>query len=265
MLVQAGLRSVLGIHGAPTELRTTMADAARDISARVPGDARRAESPRRRVEQANQEAAAATSDTQQRRKPRSALRSRAHAVDDVVGAIGPKLRALRLQRGLSLQQLADRSEVSPAAIHKIERNGMVPTIATLMKIAAALNRPVSFLIDEGTPEGPVALTASGTGRALYTSKSGLTLASITGPYGRFYLAGAVATIEAHASSGQHAMEHPGEELIYLLQGALEVEVDGETFRLRPGDAIHFRTDRAHKWRNPAGRPAKAVWMTQRPT
>ncbi|HEY6378541.1 MAG TPA: cupin domain-containing protein [Candidatus Dormibacteraeota bacterium] len=242
-----------------------MADAAQDISAHRPGDARRAEAPRRRVERPKGQAVAAPSDTPLRRKPRSTGRTGAHAVDDVVGAIGPKLRALRLQRGLSLQQLADRSEVSPAAIHKIERNGMVPTIATLMKIAAALNRPVSFLIDEGAPEGPVALTPSGTGRALYTSKSGLTLASITGPYGRFYLAGAVATIEAHASSGQHAMEHPGEELIYVLQGALEVEVDGETFRLRPGDAIHFRTDRAHKWRNPSVRPAKAVWMTQRPT
>ena len=88
----------------------------------------------------------------------------AHAVDNVVGAIGPKIRELRLQRGLSLQQLADRSGVSPAAIHKIERNGMVPTIATLMKLAVALNRPVSFLIDEATPDGPVALTSTGAGR-----------------------------------------------------------------------------------------------------
>jgi quercetin dioxygenase-like cupin family protein/DNA-binding XRE family transcriptional regulator len=189
----------------------------------------------------------------------------AHAVDNVVGAIGPKIRELRLQRGLSLQQLADRSGVSPAAIHKIERNGMVPTIATLMKLAVALNRPVSFLIDEATPDGPVALTSTGAGRPVFTSKSGLTLTSITGPYGRFYLAGAAATFEPHASSGETPMEHPGEELIYLLQGSLEVHVAGETFRLRPGDAIHFRTDRPHRWRNPSARPARAIWMTQRPT
>jgi quercetin dioxygenase-like cupin family protein/DNA-binding Xre family transcriptional regulator len=188
-----------------------------------------------------------------------------HAVDNVVGAIGPKIRELRAQRGLSLQQLADRAEVSPAAIHKIEHNGMVPTIATLMKLAVALNRPVSFLIDEATPDGPVAFTPTATGRPVFTSKSGLTLTSITGPYGRFYLAGAAATFEPHASSGEAAMEHPGEELIYLLEGALEVEVAGETFRLRSGDAIHFRTDRPHRWRNPGARPARAVWMTQRPT
>ena len=75
------------------------------------------------------------------RKPRAR-----HPVDSVVNAIGPKLRELRLQRGQSLQQLADRSGVSPAAIHKVERSGMVPTIATLMKLSVALNQPVSYLI-----------------------------------------------------------------------------------------------------------------------
>ena len=189
----------------------------------------------------------------------------AHAVDNVVGAIGPKIRELRLQRGLSLQQLADRANVSPAAIHKIERNGMVPTIATLMKLAVALNRPVSYLIDEATPDGPVTFTPAGTGRVVFTSKTGLTLTSITGPYGRFYLAGTSVTFDPGASSGETAMEHPGEEFIYLLQGALEVEVGDQTFRLRPGDAIHFRTDRPHRWRNPSAKRARAVWMTQRPT
>jgi len=194
------------------------------------------------------------------RRPR-----RRHVVDEVVGAIGPKIHELRLQRSLSLQQLAVRSGVSPAAIHKIERNGMVPTIATLMKLAVALNRPVSYLIEEALPEGPVLFTPAGSGRAVFTSRKGLSLTSISGPYGRFYVAGAMAAIEPHASSGDVAMEHPGEELIYLLQGDFEVEVGYETYRLRPGDAIHFRTDRPHRWRNPTAEPATAVWITQRPT
>ncbi len=188
-----------------------------------------------------------------------------HAVDSVVNAIGPKLRELRLQRGQSLQQLAERSGVSPAAIHKVERSGMVPTIATLMKLAVALNQPVSYLIEEAIPEGPVLFIPAGTGRAVYTSRKGLKLSSITGPYGRFYIAGALGVIEPRATSGEVAMEHPGEELIYLLSGAFEVEIDGQTFRLRPGDAVHFRTDRPHRWRNPNAQPAKCIWMTQRPT
>ena len=99
---------------------------------------------------------------------------------------------------------------------------------------------------------------------MFTSHSGIDLASITGPYGRFFLAGASATHRAPAHSGGKAMEHPGEELVLLLEGKLEFEVDGETFSLAAGDSLHFRTDRPHRWRNPGRQPARAVWMALRP-
>jgi transcriptional regulator with XRE-family HTH domain len=183
----------------------------------------------------------------------------------IVQSIGPKIRRLRQLKGLSLQQLGERSDISAAAIHKIERNGMVPTITTLMKLAVALNRPLSYFVDEDTnTDSPVVFIGAGERRPVFTSKAGLELNSITGPYGRFFLAGASASIEPQAHSGAKAMEHPGEELVHLLEGKLEFEIDGETFSLSPGDSLHFRTDRPHRWRNPGRRPAKAVWMALRP-
>jgi transcriptional regulator with XRE-family HTH domain len=183
----------------------------------------------------------------------------------IVQSIGPKIRRLRQLKGLSLQQLGERSDISAAAIHKIERNGMVPTITTLMKLAVALNRPLSYFVDEDVnADGPVVFIAADERRPVFTSKAGLELNSISGPYGRFFMAGASATIEPLADSGAKAMEHPGEELVHLLEGALEFEVDGETFRLSPGDSLHFRTDRPHRWRNPGRRGARAVWMALRP-
>ena len=73
----------------------------------------------------------------------------------VVDAIGPKVRDLRQQAGLSLQQLARRAEVSAASMHKVERGDMVPTITTLLKLAAALERPIGHFVDDRVPE-PVA-------------------------------------------------------------------------------------------------------------
>jgi len=183
----------------------------------------------------------------------------------IVQSIGPKIRRLRQLKGLSLQQLGERSDISAAAIHKIERNGMVPTITTLMKLAVALNRPLSYFVDEDTiVDSPVVFIRADERRPVFTSKEGLELNSITGPYGRFFMAGASARIEPFAHSGEKAMEHPGEELVHLLDGALEFEVDGETFRLSPGDSLHFRTDRPHRWRNPGRQKARAVWMALRP-
>ncbi|HEV7210528.1 MAG TPA: cupin domain-containing protein [Blastococcus sp.] len=183
----------------------------------------------------------------------------------IVSGIGPKLRTLRKQAGLSLQQLANRSDVSAAAIHKIEQSGMVPTITTLLKLSGALGRPVAFFVDEDGPTAdPTVLVRDGEQRPILTSHTGIDLAGISGPYGRFYLAGARATVVPGASSGEHAMEHPGEELVYLLEGRLDFVINEQSYCLRPGDSLHFRTVQPHFWRNPGTTDAVALWMALRP-
>lgn len=179
-------------------------------------------------------------------------------------AIGMKLRRLRRDRNMSLQQLAERSGVSAAAIHKIERNDMVPTVATLLKLSAALNRPVSYFVEEAVDENkPAVLIRADERRQVYTSKQGIDLKGISGPYGRFFMHGAVAVIEPGADSGPEPMVHPGEELVFLLEGELSFNVDGDVYVLSAGDTLHFRPDRPHLWRNPGDMPARAAWMTLR--
>jgi transcriptional regulator with XRE-family HTH domain len=186
-------------------------------------------------------------------------------VHEIVSSIGPKVRELRIQRGMSLQQLSAQSDVSAAAIHKIERGGMTPTITTLLKIAAAFNRPVSYFVEEQQGENrPVAHVRSDARGSIFTAHQGIDLAGISGPYGRFFLAGAVATVQPGANSGDKPMEHPGEELILVLDGAFELDVDGQHFVLDQGDSLHFRTDRPHRWHNATGKPITAVWLALRP-
>ena len=75
--------------------------------------------------------------------------------------------------------------MSAAAIHKIEQSGMTPTITTLLKVAGALGRPVSYFVDEEEPSDPTAYTRTAS-RADLTSHTGIDLAGITGAYGRFF-------------------------------------------------------------------------------
>lgn len=192
----------------------------------------------------------------------AASKDLASPIDQVISGIGSKLRQLRRQKNLSLQQLADRSNVSPAAIHKIERNGMVPTVATLMKLAAALNRPVSYFVEETSGE-PCALVRAGERKGVFTSKSGLDLQGISGPYGPFFMAGAVATMEPGADSGPQPMEHPGEELVFMLEGTIRFVIDGDEHCVGAGDALHWRTDRPHSWSNPTSHPARCLWFALR--
>jgi transcriptional regulator with XRE-family HTH domain len=190
------------------------------------------------------------------------------ATDDlerIVGSIGLKVFSLRKRMGLSLQQLGERSDVSAAAIHKIEQGGMVPTITTLLKMANALGRPVSYFVEEDVGQNDVAvLTTSNEERPVFTSHKGISLNSISGPYGRFLLAGARATVIPDASSGPKPMQHPGEELVYVMSGVLEFTVTGQHYRVEVGSSLHFRGDQPHTWRNPGSIDARAIWMALPP-
>jgi transcriptional regulator with XRE-family HTH domain len=198
-------------------------------------------------------------------QPKSRADGAAGDLQRIVGSIGLKVFSLRKRMGLSLQQLGERSDVSAAAIHKIEQGGMVPTITTLLKIAGALGRPVSYFVEEDIGRDDVAvLTPLAEDRPVYTSHKGIALSSISGPYGRFLLAGARATVAPGATSGRKPMQHPGEELVHVTDGQLEFTVTGQLYRVEVGSTLHFRGDQPHTWCNPGATEAHAVWMALRP-
>jgi transcriptional regulator with XRE-family HTH domain len=181
----------------------------------------------------------------------------------VVSAIGPKIKALRAEDGLSLQAVATRADVSAATIHKIEQGDMVPTITTLLKIAAALQRPIAYFVEEQEHTPPTALIRPDERPDIYTSHSGIHLAGISGPYDEFLMAGAVATVQPHANSGSKPMSHGGEELVHIVSGSLEFTINGKLYALEPGDSLHFRTYQPHSWRNPGETVTTAIWMALR--
>jgi quercetin dioxygenase-like cupin family protein/DNA-binding Xre family transcriptional regulator len=185
-------------------------------------------------------------------------------VEGIVSSIGPKLKKLRQEQRLSLQQRASKAEVSAAAIHKIERNDMVPTITTLLKIATALDHPVTYFVeqDEGPPE-PVAFTPKSGRPAVFTPHEGLALAGVSGPYSPFRSAAAVATVEPGANSGSKPLIHAGEELVFSLEGTITFEIDGTNYEVGPGDALHFMGDQPHHWANEGSKPARAIWIALR--
>ena len=152
-------------------------------------------------------------------------------IERKVSGLGAKVAAERAERGWSLAQLAQRAGISPAAVHKIEKSGMTPTIASLMKIAAALGRSVSFFVEESASQDVNVIRGDERAK-VYTSKQGLELRNLSGRYGPFLIHGADAFVEPHASSGPEPMSHPGEELVIVHDGAMVFTVDGARIRTR---------------------------------
>jgi transcriptional regulator with XRE-family HTH domain len=188
--------------------------------------------------------------------------------EPIVGAIGPKVREARQGLGLSLQQLAARSEVSAAAIHKVERGDMVPTITTLLKLSGALGRPIGHFVDDATRPEPVAVHTRAADRPAprpdwAPAARGVAGAAVANPTERLRAAGVVAVVEPGGGSGDTRPLRAGEEVLLVLEGALQVEVAGEHYRVDTGDALHYPTDRPHQWHNAGPGPARAVWFTVR--
>jgi len=183
-------------------------------------------------------------------------------VSAVVSGIGPRLRVLRGRLGLSLQQLADRSDVSPAAIHKVEQGTMVPTLTPLLKLAAALQVPVAHFLDAAdAPATPVSFIPRNQRRVRTSPDGDVVVGSISAESGPFELTASVTEIAAGAQSAEEDRRPAGESLVHVQSGTLELTVGAQTFRLTAGDSLHFRSEENHSWRNPSARATKVVWVS----
>src|SRR5258708_20582414 len=145
--------------------------------------------------------------------------------------------------GGALEQVGEGCDVLEAAVKKNEQGGMVPIITTLLKIAGALGRPVSYFVEDEVGQDEFAvLTPPDEDRQVYTSHEGISLSSISGPYGRFMLAGARATADAGATSGRKPMQHPREELVHVTSGLLGFTLTRPSYQVEAGGTLHVRGD-----------------------
>lgn len=182
--------------------------------------------------------------------------------ESVVDAIGPKVRDLRQRAGLSLQQLARRADVSAAAIHKVERGDMVPTITTLLKLADALERPIGHFVGDDAPTALASVVTAGAGAVAATTDPEVVRTAVTAAPERFRVGGSLVVV-GPGGSGTTEGPHAGEELVHLLEGTLEFDVAGERHSVDAGDTIQFPGDRHTHWRNPGPQPARALWLATR--
>lgn len=177
----------------------------------------------------------------------------------VVRSIGPKLHRLRQQAGLSLQQLARRADVSSAAIHKLEKGDMIPTVTTLLKLAAALDRPIGYFVDGDGEPVPVAHLVRGADRSPLPSLPGTTRAGLTGPPDRFTLQGSIVEIEPGAVLDVRA--RLAEDLLLVLAGAVEVAVGGERYALEHDDSLHVPGGHQLRCHNSGPEIAVLTWVS----
>jgi len=159
--------------------------------------------------------------------------------------IGSQIRRLRLEQRRTQQEIADACGFTKSLLSKIESDKVMPPVATLVKIAAALGAKVSALIEAGNGEDVVRTTASEVNDNCVKTERGYWIY----PYATGHKGKRMQPFLFVARKGEvkeHHLFHEGEEFIYVLQGRMRVQVGKEEHMLKKGDAIYFNSSEEHQ-------------------
>jgi transcriptional regulator with XRE-family HTH domain len=168
----------------------------------------------------------------------------------IADAIGSRVRALREAMDLSLRDLAERSGVSAPMLSQVERGETSPTLAVAGRIAAGLELSLSQLLrlDEG---GHVVVTRSADRRT--RRRSGHTLEELTPALPGQRADVSVHTLAPGAATGapdDPPLHEPGSrETAVVLEGSIDLFVDGERHELGADDSVTFDADLPHHFEN----------------
>ena len=196
----------------------------------------------------------------------TSTRSSKNTVSPAGGGIGPRLRGLRKKKGLSLREVASRTELAASLISTLERTSLGASAASIHKLAAFYDTTITELSAQlNSPRS--------TGKSGIVRADEARIAPMLGPDIRIEQRGhrdaamdcQKWTLQPGAGS-EDAYSHEGEEFIYVLRGLFEIELDGhERHLLYPGDSIYFNSTRTHSWRNPGEEESVLIWVNTPPT
>ncbi|HMJ12119.1 MAG TPA: XRE family transcriptional regulator, partial [Polyangiaceae bacterium] len=175
----------------------------------------------------------------------------------VARRVSDGLRRFRKARGLSLDELAQRSGVSRAALSQIEGARTNPTLAVLWKVAVGLEVPFQVLMGVTEELGPRILRAGET--PPLRSADGRMESRLLSP------GGSAPDLEVYELTflpkAAHRSEPHGQgtnETLIVLTGALRVSISEETYELAAGDTLFFHADVPHVYENRSSHESRCI-------
>ena len=173
------------------------------------------------------------------------------------GEVGPRLRQLREQKGMSARQVADQASLTPAYLSRLENGRVSPTVATLARLVSAMGETMATLFSE--PPGLHETVVRRADRHLMRSRGVLDSQVTPGWATRLEILESL--VEPGEGSSDVLHTHAGEEeCVLVLEGALDLYLGPERFHLEVGDSATFDSRTPHRWRNPSPERSRVLWV-----
>jgi transcriptional regulator with XRE-family HTH domain len=179
-------------------------------------------------------------------------------VSNEVPRIGARVRALRRERGLTIEQIAAATGLTKGFISQLERDRTQPSLSSIARICDALGVRLSHIFErEPAPalvrrhERPQVDSSFATENHLLSSREEERFQAIE------------SEVAPGAGAGDELSSLPGEmEFVYVLEGSLELQVGDEKHVLEQGDAITYPLSKPHTWRNASDTESlRVLWVS----
>ena len=159
--------------------------------------------------------------------------------------IGHRMKELRIQYGLTQQELADRAELTKGFISQLERNQNSPSIGTLLDIIQCLGTtPAEFFTDE-EPEQIVFIEWV----VPNAQKNQMEPVRLT----------------LHAGGRSEVYQpHEGEDFGYVITGNVRIHYAGQNQTVHAGESFYFKAGKKHYLENTGSKDAVIIWVTTPP-
>jgi transcriptional regulator with XRE-family HTH domain len=171
--------------------------------------------------------------------------------------VGAELRRVRVERGLTLTHVAGASGLTKGYVSQLERDRVAPSLGSLARICDVLGVRIGDVI-EASVGSPVHRGE----RQQLGSVDGPSLHFLLSPRGERRFQAIESRIPPGCAAGAAPAEIGGSlDFVYVVSGALELDLSGDKHTLRAGESLTFPPGRTRTWRNPSTRTAaKVVWM-----
>ncbi len=179
--------------------------------------------------------------------------------------LGKKIRQLRLERGLTIQDVSEKTGLSKGLISQIENEQVSPPISTLMKIANALKVELAYFFMKEDEDPKITVVrrderiTSGRRGVKGNINVGYTYELLAHKKRHKHMEPFVVTFEPRERDEVIMFSHKGEEFHLVLEGRIEMITDiSDPITLEEGDALYFDSTVSHGFRALDGKPAKTV-------
>jgi transcriptional regulator with XRE-family HTH domain len=168
--------------------------------------------------------------------------------DKIVDEIGVRVKKLREEKNLSLDELSKLTGFGVDFLESIESNKIQPQLGTVIKLSKALDSAFSRLVSgvgdklysvtRKSEEKPVSRSTSQKGKKqIYKYKS--LAAEVKGRHMEALI------VQLEENPGEEMSVHEGEEFIYILDGVAVLKIGEDVFDLNPGDSVYYLSTTPH--------------------